>query len=250
MARKIEFSENQKELIITRYSQGEWPQTIAPDYNCGVDTILNNLKNWGIPIRKRIPSIELSNSQISIMLSLHAEGQSLDIIAKHINSTRVVVTRQLRKQGALIRRRGKAQKYFNLNGEKTCSTCGITKVSTDFSLHSSSYDGLQPTCRTCQNISHRNYYLKAKFGITEAEYNSILESQNGLCAICGQPETRKKFGKPTKLAVDHNHKTGAIRQLLCSRCNVVIGKIEENPILCDKIKDYLLKHNGLSMEAN
>ena len=58
-----------------------------------------------------------------------------------------------------------------------------------------------------------------KFGLTIEQYNEIFESQNGVCLICGNIETRTRRGKPTRLAIDHCHISGKVRGLLCSACN-------------------------------
>ena len=60
--------------------------------------------------------------------------------------------------------------------------------------------------------SHREH-LKARYGLTPEEYQSILTRQNGACAIC-QRHPRKR-----RLAVDHDHADGHVRGLLCDRCN-------------------------------
>ena len=60
--------------------------------------------------------------------------------------------------------------------------------------------------------SHREH-LKARYGLTPEEYQSILTRQNGACAIC-QRHPRKR-----RLAVDHDHGDGHVRGLLCDRCN-------------------------------
>ena len=73
--------------------------------------------------------------------------------------------------------------------------------------------------------------LKRKYGITTNQYNQILELQNGVCAICGNLETTIKNNQSQKicsLAVDHDHKTGKVRGLLCSNCNKAIGFLKEN----------------------
>ena len=63
----------------------------------------------------------------------------------------------------------------------------------------------------------------AKYGITIEDYEKLLVSQNGVCAICsGEPDTRWKI-----LAVDHCHKTGKVRGLLCMTCNTMIGRLEK-----------------------
>lgn len=84
-----------------------------------------------------------------------------------------------------------------------------------------------------------NDKLVRKFGLTYDEYKIKLESQNGVCSICGKsPEQNKKL-----LAVDHNHVTGKIRGILCSSCNICIGFIEKNNLDFNKIKEYLNQHN-------
>jgi hypothetical protein len=53
----------------------------------------------------------------------------------------------------------------------------------------------------------------AQLGVTDAEYDRLLAAQGGGCAICGNPP------KTRRLHVDHDHKTGRVRGLLCHRCN-------------------------------
>lgn len=67
-------------------------------------------------------------------------------------------------------------------------------------------------------IIDRRRSLKRKYGITIDDYNKMFIEQNGKCFICGLEK---------KLVVDHDHKTGEIRKLLCHGCNTVLGKIEK-----------------------
>lgn len=92
--------------------------------------------------------------------------------------------------------------------------------------------------------SDRN--IKRKYGLTRVEYDEKLKNQNYVCAICKEPETAFDARTNTlrRLAVDHNHKTGVIRDLLCWRCNGTIGRINENLDLVKSIEEYLIKHNG------
>lgn len=71
-------------------------------------------------------------------------------------------------------------------------------------------------------------YLKAEYGISEIEYDAMVLQQNGLCAICGQPETVTHKGKLKRLSIDHNHSTEKVRGLLCDRCNHGIGLFKES----------------------
>jgi hypothetical protein len=89
----------------------------------------------------------------------------------------------------------------------------------------------------------KNQHLKYYFGITINEYMEMHNRQGGVCKICGQPETKKqRRGKSQKvtadsLHVDHDHKSGKIRGLLCNRCNHLLGEAEDSiQILASAIK--------------
>lgn len=92
--------------------------------------------------------------------------------------------------------------------------------------------------------NQRRVDLKRHFGLTEAKYNAMHAAQNGCCAMCGSPETETRGDKVKWLAVDHDHKTGAVRDLLCKRCNMTIGYArEEAPVLLAGIA-YLARHGN------
>ena len=79
----------------------------------------------------------------------------------------------------------------------------------------------------------RAKYLEETYGITEGEYERLLSSQGGGCAICGNPP------KTRRLAVDHCHKTGAVRGLLCKSCNRGLAYYYDRPERFDKAAEYL-----------
>ena len=79
------------------------------------------------------------------------------------------------------------------------------------------------------------YKLKKKYGITVGEYEAILEGQGGVCGICGWSPVGKR-----RLAVDHNHKTGEIRGLLCISCNRGLPYFRDNPRSLRNASTYLL----------
>jgi hypothetical protein len=82
-----------------------------------------------------------------------------------------------------------------------------------------------------------------KYGITEEEYQKKLENQQGRCAICGNPETEmSRWGAPKMLAIDHDHETNVIRDLLCARCNKVLGSVKDDPELLQIMIGYIQKH--------
>ena len=63
--------------------------------------------------------------------------------------------------------------------------------------------------------------LKFHYSMTLEQYDKMFEEQNGNCAICGLPELMRR------LSVDHDHKTGVVRGLLCSSCNTKLGWYEK-----------------------
>ena len=92
--------------------------------------------------------------------------------------------------------------------------------------------------------AQRHYGLKRYYGMSMEVYNQMLAAQNGVCAMCGGVETYvpKNATTPKPLSVDHNHKTGQIRGLLCSHCNYVIGFCREDRNVLLQAIAYLDKY--------
>lgn len=69
------------------------------------------------------------------------------------------------------------------------------------------------------------------YGMTSAEYASMLADQGGRCAICGATETAqdRHSGKVQPLVIDHDHSSGLVRGLLCTRCNKGLGHFGDDP---------------------
>jgi len=82
----------------------------------------------------------------------------------------------------------------------------------------------------------KNADLKRDFGIDIEQYESMVEAQGGLCAICGNCDPS------FSLAVDHNHDTGKVRGLLCSNCNNGLGRFKDDPDRLRRAADYLNSH--------
>lgn len=110
-----------------------------------------------------------------------------------------------------------------------------------FGLSSWTSDGVRATCRTCvrpaRRQAERRHHLKSLYGITEEDYKALLLAQGGSCAICGTDRPGGN-GAPS-MHVDHCHNTGRIRGLLCNRCNITLGKMEDSPDLLRIAADYL-----------
>lgn len=102
-----------------------------------------------------------------------------------------------------------------------------------FKKHANEYYKNNPSVKLSARIK--------KFGITLDEYYAMSEKQNGKCAICGA-EVGDAMGN--RLYIDHNHKTGKVRGLLCSDCNFGIGKFKDNVALMKNAIKYLEETDG------
>lgn len=114
-------------------------------------------------------------------------------------------------------------------------------------------------CKTCWNILQREYRaknsanhvqyarkskLKNKYKITENDYEKLFQLQSGGCAICKQPCAT--HGKT--LSIDHDHKTGKIRGLLCINCNSALGLLKEDEDLIWNLLEYLKRNTEVVKE--
>lgn len=94
---------------------------------------------------------------------------------------------------------------------------------------------------------HRALFLKSKYGLTEAAYNTMLDAQGHACAICGEPDGvgGQVRGKGlSRLFVDHDHSTDAVRALLCQNCNTALGLLEDSPARLEAAAVYLRLHGS------
>ena len=77
------------------------------------------------------------------------------------------------------------------------------------------------------------------YGITQEDYDALLEKQHGVCAICHKPSKPGGKRSASRLHVDHDHETGRVRGLLCNRCNLGIGHLHDSPVLLLSALKYL-----------
>lgn len=85
---------------------------------------------------------------------------------------------------------------------------------------------------------------EVKFGITDKDYAAMLKHQGGRCAICNKlPPKAKRF------CVDHDHRTGEIRGLLCFMCNYVLGFWKDQPLRFSAAGEYLTHPPGVAGEV-
>lgn len=135
---------------------------------------------------------------------------------------------------------------------KNCSKCKQDKILEEFHKDVTHSDGLTSNCKVCRLkynryrysknpkyfieqtkawvsrnrldrlLYWRNYSLKRNYGISVEDYDKLLKFQKFRCLICNRHQ--KQLNR--RLSVDHCHKTGVVRGILCNKCNEVIGWLE------------------------
>jgi 5-methylcytosine-specific restriction endonuclease McrA len=111
-----------------------------------------------------------------------------------------------------------------------CPACGETKDAVSFPKNRSTRSGYGTYCKPCHNEigkrnrerlhgSTRHYHLRRRYGIGAAEVEELIRKQRGVCAICRERPAAH---------VDHNHRTGKVRGVLCFGCNGGLGQFQDN----------------------
>lgn len=135
---------------------------------------------------------------------------------------------------------------------KKCTKCKQVKSLDQFYLDKRAKDNKRSACSSCHkqwkldNVDYiKQYYInnkdkykfnsiKKRYGLNENQYHKMFNDQLGLCAIC-----KLEASKP--LHIDHCHKTGQIRGLLCVNCNVALGLLKEDKNIIKSVLTYLDK---------
>ena len=86
-------------------------------------------------------------------------------------------------------------------------------------------------------LGNRKRKLFNRYGVTLEQYENMLKAQSGKCKLCGDTDSKNSNSK--KLYVDHCHKEGVVRGLLCHKCNVTLGRIRENKNWLKLALEYL-----------
>jgi hypothetical protein len=119
-------------------------------------------------------------------------------------------------------------------GLLTCTRCKAEKPGTAefFPLHNKKLNGLDSWCRGCR-ATYRNEICRGAYrGVISDEALKELKKSVTACVICGD--------EGTKLVVDHDHKTGAVRGIVCNHCNRGLGHFRDDPTVLEFARMYLL----------
>lgn len=142
-----------------------------------------------------------------------------------------------------------------------CSKCGEEKSATAFNKLCVSKTGRDTRCKVCTRKYHSSLYRKSEehrkrtikrscirnrqalYGISQEQFEARLIAQDGKCAVCMIPLDGSR--KTLVGSVDHNHKTGQIRGILCSQCNTALGLLKEDLKIFQRAISYLSYHGGV-----
>lgn len=76
-------------------------------------------------------------------------------------------------------------------------------------------------------------------GLTVTTYDELFDKQNGRCGICGTDDPSKSDPRRKRFCIDHDHKTGKIRGLLCNKCNRTVGLFDDDIDIVRSALEYL-----------
>lgn len=146
---------------------------------------------------------------------------------------------------------------------KWCGGCKEWKFLEDFHKNKARPDGLATECKECVTVRTALWYrnntdkcklkalnwnrdnpqrrrairIRSRYSISIEDYNELLLTQDGGCAICGKTPEEENGS----LSIDHDHRNGKVRGLLCRECNAAIGKLKDDPALVERALLYLMK---------
>ncbi|MFI7540575.1 endonuclease VII domain-containing protein [Actinoplanes sp. NPDC049599] len=143
----------------------------------------------------------------------------------------------------LQERQGRAVRAARVvpEGHRYCPDCSSIRPLTEFPRSRNASGGRGRYCKPCHNArgkeskerlhgGTRQYHLRRRYGIGQAEFDELLAEQGGVCAICGAPDPQH---------VDHDHRTGWVRGILCFNCNGGLGQFRDNPVFLAEAITYL-----------
>lgn len=127
---------------------------------------------------------------------------------------------------------------------KKCFRCQQSLPLKNFAKNKAKKDGLQERCRKCckthrfssgYNLRQKDLVLRQKYNISLEDLKEMEKQQKECCYICQGED---------KLYVDHDHKTGQVRKLLCHYCNTGLGLFKEDISILEKVIEYIKEHNN------
>jgi hypothetical protein len=184
-----------------------------------------------------VPKIDLTPHCVEILSLYHDQKHTLTQIANEFTNrfnspvTRRRLSRFIEKVSDVRDMKEVAKVNRHTLTERSCKGCDRNFMPTA---------PQQKMCRTCiPNRKAGNRY--SGFRLTQPQFDAMLAQQNNSCKLCERNFTLmpKSRNGVSPINVDHDHKSGRVRGLLCKRCNMVLGCLETVPGITDRIALYL-----------
>ena len=159
-----------------------------------------------------------------------SDGLSFYCLACNRERSRAWYRESRRRQGKEVR-----DYYWIPEGFRWCPSCEQVVAHEDFVRNAGTASGFGSRCRACDSAANSDSYFYRKYKMTRGQLEALRSAQGDSCAICGETEPQH---------LDHDHETGAIRQLLCQRCNQGLGLFRDDPSFLRAAADYVERHRA------
>jgi len=204
LPRRVHFSKDQLEDMVSRYQAGESLVSLKRDYGHDVATIKGVLRSNGVELRTKWNRNARSKAVYSIDLpeltSRYEAGETLEALAAHFRVSSSTVRTRLLSNGVTLR-------------------------------------GLGPQPKPERERADTK--LRRIYGITIDDFEALMEKQGRVCAICGAAAQHARNHGKQQLCVDHDHHSQRVRGLLCHTCNMGLSYFSDDAELFSRAREYL-----------
>lgn len=195
--------------VLRLYQNGMTPTRIidVKGLGCTAATLTKWLRRNGAVMREK-NYFRFAPDNASEIIDLYESGETLGRVIEKLdlNTSTVTLRKWLIKQGVSVRSIGMIEQKLS---DKICELCGET-----YSPNSSHQRFCTPCVPSLKKKSHITRY-----GISPEQYNEAVARANGCCELCGEKK---------KLNIDHDHRTGHFRGLLCRVCNMAMAYVDNS----------------------
>jgi hypothetical protein len=155
------------------------------------------------------------------------------LVASHTGVKQTPEHLNKRRAGFMDTISKRKSKYIELGLDGICASCGEAVDKAEFDKDVRYLLGYRRQCRKCKILQVKKSQIKSVFGITLDKYTQIIKNA-GKCESCGST---------LRLCLDHCHKTGTIRGVLCSNCNTALGLLNDDTKKIGNLINYLSRNH-------
>lgn len=175
---------------------------------------------------------------------------------KKVESKNCIDCQNVANENYRLKQNGKIPKYAKIQkdlkeafskGNFICNICNTEKDLKYFGPHiNANKYGISRICKECNRGKSKTRQMYSKYGITTDKVKQMLIDQNNTCKVCfSNIKYLSRFNKRNESAcIDHCHKTGKVRGLLCSNCNRALGLLKDNESIMLRAYNYLVQYKS------